>query len=341
MCSGSIDSSPEAPGGQFGSPDPNRTDKRFTLYSVKGGVGRSTTVAVLARHLAAGGERLLAVDLDLESPGLSSALIEPEARPACGVTEWFVEDLVGQGDQVIWPSSGAFSWTSAIRGRYVLNVSCRDSKPSAPRRLFSWRAAVGCTTSRPLPLPTLTRRSCCSLRTPMRYRRAVTQTTPSLSTWMTTGPPIIRLPSTGVEASRRGRPCAPWSQRSFRRRTQAFCVGSTTSSAGMAKSAVTAPIDSMVELSWPRHELYGLLWHWLANGPDGQVFRRFLQPGDWPSGSLDGRTVVSVPRKAGPRRGDPARQVPRDRRPLDGNGPQARLPVRLDPEPPRGTAKGG
>ncbi|MCY3845236.1 MAG: hypothetical protein OXH69_17040 [Acidobacteria bacterium] len=56
-------------------------------------------------------------------------------------------------------------------------------------------------------------------------------------------------------------------------------------------------LSSMVELSWPRHELYGLLWHRLTNGPDGQVFRQFLQPGDWPSGSLDGRTVVSVPRR--------------------------------------------
>ena len=56
-------------------------------------------------------------------------------------------------------------------------------------------------------------------------------------------------------------------------------------------------LSSMVELSWPRHELYGLLWQWLANGPDGQVFRQFLQPGDWPSVSLDGRTVVSVPRE--------------------------------------------
>ena len=75
--------------------------KRCTLYSVKGGVGRSTTAAVLAWHLARKSERVLVVDLDLESPGLSSVMLEHAARPRFGVTDWFVEDLVGQGDLVV------------------------------------------------------------------------------------------------------------------------------------------------------------------------------------------------------------------------------------------------
>ena len=75
--------------------------KRFTLFSVKGGVGRSTTAAVLAWHLAQKSERVLVVDLDLESPGLSSVMLERGARPEFGVTDWFVEDLVGQGEQVV------------------------------------------------------------------------------------------------------------------------------------------------------------------------------------------------------------------------------------------------
>ena len=75
--------------------------KRFTLFSVKGGVGRSTTAAVLAWHLAQKSERVLVVDLDLESPGLSSVMLERGARPEFGVTDWFVEDLVGQGEHVV------------------------------------------------------------------------------------------------------------------------------------------------------------------------------------------------------------------------------------------------
>ena len=38
--------------------------RRCTLFSVKGGVGRSTTAVVLAWHLARAGERVLVVDLD-------------------------------------------------------------------------------------------------------------------------------------------------------------------------------------------------------------------------------------------------------------------------------------
>lgn len=89
---------------------------RYTLYSVKGGVGRSTTAAVLARHLAAHGRRVLVVDLDLESPGLSSAILEPDRRPDFGVTDWFVEELVGQGEQVVGRMAGAPRWAQGLDG---------------------------------------------------------------------------------------------------------------------------------------------------------------------------------------------------------------------------------
>ena len=39
-------------------------------------------------------------------------------------------------------------------------------------------------------------------------------------------------------------------------------------------------LASKIELSWPRRELYGLLWHLLANGKHGGRFRKFLG-GDW------------------------------------------------------------
>lgn len=35
-------------------------------------------------------------------------------------------------------------------------------------------------------------------------------------------------------------------------------------------------LSSSVELSWPRRELYGLLWHYLVNGTSGTRFREFL-----------------------------------------------------------------
>ena len=97
-----------------------RRAKRWTLFSVKGGVGRSTTAAVLARHLARGGERVLVVDLDLESPALSSAMLEPGARPEFGVADWFVEDLVGQSDRVIENMTAAPAWADDVNGAAVV-----------------------------------------------------------------------------------------------------------------------------------------------------------------------------------------------------------------------------
>lgn len=88
----------------------------YTLFSVKGGVGRSTTAALLAWHLAKGGERVIVVDLDLESPGLSPAVLEPPAQPSYGVTDWFVEDLVGQSGQVIDWMAGSPRWAENLEG---------------------------------------------------------------------------------------------------------------------------------------------------------------------------------------------------------------------------------
>ena len=95
---------------------PRGRSRRCTLFSVKGGVGRSTTAAVLAWRLARAGERVLVVDLDLESPGLSSAMIEPRAQPDLGVADWFVEDLVGQGERVIERMTAEPSWSRDFDG---------------------------------------------------------------------------------------------------------------------------------------------------------------------------------------------------------------------------------
>ena len=56
-------------------------------------------------------------------------------------------------------------------------------------------------------------------------------------------------------------------------------------------------LSSAVELSWPRRELYGLLWHYLANGRTGALYRRFLGGGRWSSVEVDNQSVYSVPRR--------------------------------------------
>lgn len=83
------------------TPTNEATDpRRFTLFSMKGGVGRSTTAVVLARHLATKGKRVLILDLDLESPGVGKTLLG-DALPQFGIVDWFVEDALGQAAQVL------------------------------------------------------------------------------------------------------------------------------------------------------------------------------------------------------------------------------------------------
>lgn len=89
---------------------------RFTLFSIKGGVGRSTTAAALASHLARNGKRVLVLDLDLESPGISAALLPRDQHPEFGIVDWFVEDLVGQGEAVLSGMVGRPEWRQPISG---------------------------------------------------------------------------------------------------------------------------------------------------------------------------------------------------------------------------------
>ena len=81
---------------------PPRVHPRLPLgvaFSLKGGVGRSTAVAVLAWYLARHGKRVVVVDLDLEAPGLGSILLGD--LPAYGLADWLVEALVGQADRLL------------------------------------------------------------------------------------------------------------------------------------------------------------------------------------------------------------------------------------------------
>lgn len=90
---------------------------RIVYYSIKGGVGRSTALAATAWSLARQDKSVLVLDLDLESPGLSSALLGKDRQPKFGITDWLVEDLVDQGDELLDHMSGLsdLSKTGQIR----------------------------------------------------------------------------------------------------------------------------------------------------------------------------------------------------------------------------------
>lgn len=87
--------------GNWSSIEPPSTGvPRIVFFSIKGGVGRSTALSAAAWNLAESGKRVLVLDLDLESPGLSSSLLPNDRRPQYGIADWLVEDLVDNGNGV-------------------------------------------------------------------------------------------------------------------------------------------------------------------------------------------------------------------------------------------------
>lgn len=76
----------------------------FTFYSYKGGTGRSLLVANAARYLASLGKRVVAIDFDLEAPGLhykmhigrSAGGRAGDALPEVGVVDYLL--AIADGD---------------------------------------------------------------------------------------------------------------------------------------------------------------------------------------------------------------------------------------------------
>lgn len=90
---------------------------RFVFASLKGGVGRSTALAVVASHLASHGRRVLAVDLDMEAPGLGALLLTPETLPEFGIIDALVENNLSGLDAEFWADLTGPSALAAHSGR--------------------------------------------------------------------------------------------------------------------------------------------------------------------------------------------------------------------------------
>lgn len=80
---------------------PEGAPPRVVFYGIKGGVGRSTALCMLAYSLAREGKRVLLLDFDLESPGLSGLLLPTDRMAGFGLVDWFIEDAVQRDDSVL------------------------------------------------------------------------------------------------------------------------------------------------------------------------------------------------------------------------------------------------
>lgn len=112
-------------------PDAAPLIPRATLYGIKGGVGRSLALCAWAHYLARQGKKVLCVDLDLESPGISSTLLPADASADFGVVDWLVEDAVGNADDTLVRLMAAQSPLAVGTAGSILVVSCGGSIETA------------------------------------------------------------------------------------------------------------------------------------------------------------------------------------------------------------------
>jgi MinD-like ATPase involved in chromosome partitioning or flagellar assembly len=93
---------------------------RIAFVSVKGGVGRSTALAVMAAHLSARGLRVLAIDLDLEAPGIGTMLISPDAMPKYGTLDYLVENGISGIDDDFMENMRGTSFLGSSGGQVAV-----------------------------------------------------------------------------------------------------------------------------------------------------------------------------------------------------------------------------
>lgn len=123
-------------GAEWLTPSNAPRTRRVALYGFKGGVGRSTATFALAQHLAAAGQVVLVVDLDLESPGISTMLAPHlDDLPTHGILDHLVEDGIGNAagldlvarSNVVGQTEGNGEvWFAAASGRPRENTSYLD-----------------------------------------------------------------------------------------------------------------------------------------------------------------------------------------------------------------------
>jgi hypothetical protein len=105
---------------------------RIVFASLKGGVGRSTALAIAAADLARRNRNVLVVDLDLEAPGLGDLLLGEDRRPPLGTVDFLVENGISNIEDPELESFVGISGLTTSEGGRV------DVVPSFGRRAIEY-----------------------------------------------------------------------------------------------------------------------------------------------------------------------------------------------------------
>lgn len=95
-----------------------KTPPRIVFATLKGGVGRSTALAIAAMDLARRNHNVLVIDMDLEAPGVGHMILHKDRIPEFGVTDFLVENgILGVDLMDARKFIGTSSFTSESGGR--------------------------------------------------------------------------------------------------------------------------------------------------------------------------------------------------------------------------------
>ncbi len=117
--------------------EPVASPPRMAFVSLKGGVGRSTALSVLAAELSEQGRAILVIDLDMEAAGIGSMLIERDALPRFGTIDFFVENGLKELDDSFMLDCVGSSWLGGGRGRIDVIPSIGASSLAHPSEVLA------------------------------------------------------------------------------------------------------------------------------------------------------------------------------------------------------------
>lgn len=110
---------------------------RFVFATLKGGVGRSTALAVAAADLARRGRNVLVIDLDLEAPGLGELLLSDDRTPKFGVIDYLVDNgIVGIAAASLGDFIGTSDLTTAEGGRVDVMPALGNASDHYPENVL-------------------------------------------------------------------------------------------------------------------------------------------------------------------------------------------------------------
>lgn len=110
---------------------------RIIFASLKGGVGRSTALAVTAFDMATRGQNILVVDLDLEAPGLGELLLPSDRTPQFGVLDYLVESgLADVADECLPEFLGTSPLTVGGGGRVDVLPALGRASENSPQNVL-------------------------------------------------------------------------------------------------------------------------------------------------------------------------------------------------------------